>query len=153
MGLALGVSWSNPAPGTPYAAPQQPLAITQAIQAGASGWLMAAALGRARERSRRAIGGALVLHTGALLILILHAQRAWGQGWSWDPLACWAAIPWLCTAMVGVIMEHLEPQPHRNTPGRPLVALVGIAAFVGLAIAVAAPYVTHMAAIGSRYLR
>jgi hypothetical protein len=152
MGLALGVSWSNPAPGTPYAAPQQPLAITQAIQAGASGWLMAAALGRARERSRRAIGGALVLHTGALLILILHAQRAWGQGWSWDPLACWAAIPWLCTAMVGVIMEHLEPQPHRNTPGRPLVAL-GIAAFVGLAIAVAAPYVTHMAAIGSRYLR
>lgn len=153
MGLALGMSWSNPAPGAPYAAPQWPLTMTQAIQAGASGWLMAAALERGQERNRRAVGGALALHTGALLILTFHAQRAWGQGWSWDPLECWAAIPWLGTAMVGVMMEHLAPRSRRNTFAPPLVALNGIVGFVGLAIAVAAPYVTHMAAIGSRYLR
>ena len=94
----------------------------------------------------------MALHTGALLIMTVHAQRAWGQGWSWDPLECWAAIPWLCTAMVGVATEYLAPQPH-NSSDDLFNALIGVVAVVGLAIAVGAPYLTHMMAISSRYLR
>jgi hypothetical protein len=153
MGLALGVWQSAPTAMTAYAAPQWPLTMTQAMQAGASGWLMTAALERSHNRLPRAVGGVLALHTGALLLLIFHAQRAWGQGWSWDPLECWAVIPWLCTAMVGVMMEHLAPQPRHRASVYPSAAFAGMMASVSLAIAVAAPYVLHMAAIGSRYLR
>jgi ABC-type transport system involved in cytochrome c biogenesis permease subunit len=154
IGLALGVSWSNVTSGVSSANPPWPLAMAQVIQASASGWLATTALGSAlKDRGRRAIGGALLLHTGALLTMALYAQQTWGQGWSWDPLECWMAIPWLCTAMVGVVMEHLAPKSRRKSPGNSFAVLIGVAAVVGLIIAVGAPYLTHMMAIGSRYLR